>query len=130
MRIWTIMGTKEIPNRSWDAFCRRISELRNQALLTIEVVGSDGQRREIARNVPLQKLSFQQTDGCNDQIALDFGEPGTRPATHLIIEPIQILLRPAESGSYNPMEIDAENGTTLLTFHPAVRADFLETAPA
>ena len=124
------MGTKEIPSQEWETFCRRITDLRNEALLTIEVVGRDGKRDEIARNVPWQRIAFEKTNGCNDQIALDLGEPAKRPVTHLIVEPIQILLRRADNGSYNPMEIDAESGITVLTFRPGLRADFLEPARA
>jgi hypothetical protein len=120
------MGTKEIPSQDWDGVCRRLTELRPEALLTVEVVRTDGQRDQIARNVPLHSISFEKTDGCSDQILIELGAGNEKPARHVIVEPIHILLRPAENGSYNPMEINAESGTTLLTFRPALRADFLE----
>lgn len=120
------MGIKEIRSQDWEAFCRKITELRKEALLTIEVVRPDGRRDQIARSVPLRNMSFEKMDGCSDQILLDLESGREQPITHSIVDPIHILLRPSTNGSYNPMEINAESGTTLLTFHPALRADIAE----
>ncbi len=115
----------EIPNQEWDTFCARINELRQQALLTIEVLRGGNQREQIVRELPLQKIELDRSDACNDRIALHLGVPAQRPLTHLIVQPIHIMLRPAENGSFNPLEIDAESGISFLTFHPALRADIL-----
>src|SRR5205085_1919617 len=83
-----------------------------------------------ARSVPLRNMSFQKTDGCSDQILLDLESGREQPITHAIVDPIHILLRPSTNGSYNPMEINAESGTTLLTFQPALRPDIADGPPA
>ena len=119
------MRAKEIPSKDWEAFCRRISELRHEATVTIEQLRPDGQRDEVARHLPLQQIKFELSAGCSDQLRIDLGATGEKPVSHLITEPIHIILRPSEGGSFNPLEIDAESGTTLLTFHPAIRADFI-----
>jgi len=120
------MRPKEIPSKDWEAFCRRVSELRHEATVTIEVLRPDGQRDEVARNAPLQQMKFELSPGCSDQIRVDIGAGNEKPVTHLITEPIHIILRPADGGSFNPLEIDAESGTTLLTFRPAIRPDFVD----
>jgi hypothetical protein len=120
------MGTKEIQSKDWEKICERINNLRQQALLTIEVLQSDGHKRQLARDVPLQSIVFDTSDACNDRIALNVGPAAQKPMTHLIVQPIHITLKPAENGSYNPMQIEAESGITLLTFHPALRPDFVQ----
>jgi hypothetical protein len=120
------MGTKEIESKDWEKICQRINDLRQQALLTIDVLQRNGQKRQLARDVPLQSMVFDTSDACNDQIALSVGPPAQKPLTHVIVQPIHIMLKPAENGSYNPMQIEAENGITVLTFHPALRPDFLQ----
>src|SRR5205085_2144424 len=99
----SLMGIKEIRSQDWEAFCRKITELRKEALLTVEVVRPDGRRDQIARSVPLRNMSFQKTDGCSDQILLDLESGREQPITHAIVDPIHILLRPSTNGSYNPM---------------------------
>jgi hypothetical protein len=119
------MSIKEIQSKDWDAICERINNLRQQALLTVEVLHPDGRRDQVARDVPLQSMVFDRSDACYDHIALNLGPASQRPMTHLIVQPIHITLKPAENGSFNPMQIEAESGVTLLTFHPALRPDFL-----
>ena len=120
------MATREIQSEDWEAICNRISELRQQALLTIEVVRPDGRRDELARDVPLQSIVLDRSDACNDRISLNVGAQAHKPLTHVIVQPIHIRLRPGENGSFNPMQIEAESGTTVLTFHPALRPDILQ----
>ena len=120
------MATREIQSEDWEAVCNRISQLRQQALLTIEVVGPDGHRDEVARDVPLQSIVLDRSDACNDRIALNVGAPAHKPLTHVIVQPIHIRLRPGENGSFNPMQIEAESGTTVLTFRPALRPDIVQ----
>jgi hypothetical protein len=119
------METKEIPSKRWEKFFERINDLRRQALLTVEVF-RDGQKEQIARELPLQKIELDRSDGCSDRVALHLGIASQRPMTPLIIEPIHIVLRSTENGSFNPLEIDAESGVTLVTFHPALRPDILQ----
>lgn len=126
MRSWLSMGTKEIPTKDWEKVCQRINDLRQQALLTVEVLESDGQKRQVVRDVPLQSIVYDRSDACNDRIALHLGPASQKPMTHLIVQPIHMTLRPAENGSFNPLQIDAESGITLLTFRPALRGDVLQ----
>lgn len=100
--------------------------MRPQAELTVEILHPDGRKDQIARDVPLQSMTFDKTDSCSDRISVNVGLPGHKPVTHVIVEPIHIRLKSAENGSFNPMQIDAESGTTLVTFRPALRADFLQ----
>jgi len=45
---------------------------------------------------------------------------------HEILDPIRITLHPSrESGDFNPLQIAAENGITIITLHPAIHAQML-----
>ena len=120
------MRAKEVASKDWETFCRRISELRHEATVTIEIVRPDGQRDHIARNVPLQQMKFEISPGCSDQLRIDVGADGEKPTSHVIVEPIHLILRPADEESFNPLEIAAESGTTLVSFRPALRANLVE----
>ena len=67
-----------------------------------------------------------KSDACNNILAIETGLPGEKSVRHVIEEPIRILLR-GEHGSdrYHRMEILAENGTTLVIFHPGLTPDLL-----
>ncbi len=65
------------------------------------------------------KMSFGAKDGCSDQITIRAG--GKTETHHEILEPINIRLRESgKDGTYNGMAIEAEEGTTLVTFQPAI----------
>ncbi len=80
--------------------------------------------KSIARGAALEEFSFDQRDGCSDQIVVRAGgETGTR---HEIVEPIHILLRESsKNGDFNAITVEAEQGSTIVTFSPALHADWL-----
>ena len=57
---------------------------------------------------------------------LEAGPPGEKPLAHAITEPIHSILKHSRDESFNPVRIEAESGTTILTFHPALRGDVLK----
>jgi len=67
---------------------------------------------------------FDKSDACNDVITLRLRS--TREIVHEILDPIRITLHPSrESGDFNPLQIAAENGITIITLHPAIHAQML-----
>ena len=111
------MKTQEIPSEDWQEFCEKFTEFNRASLLTVEVIGADGIRRDIARDLPLNKMTFDTTDACNDVITMNLGSgPDQRKINHFMIEPIHLRIRQAEVGK-KLLEIASENGTTLVTFH-------------
>jgi hypothetical protein len=116
---------REIQNKDWADFCQRLNQFENGGNVTIEVQTRNGASVEIARAVPLGEITFGKRNDCSDQISIH--SRGEEKADHDIVEPIRILLKEAEGGqAFNPVLIEAEDGITTLTFHPVIRASWLE----
>jgi hypothetical protein len=115
---------KEINSHDWGDFCNRITRERQGAMVTIETIFPDGEKRVQAENAPLVKMVFDTTDSCNDVIQLRVRT--NREEAYNIEDPRHIILQESQGGQdFNPLEIDGENGTTFLTFRPAIHANML-----
>lgn len=109
------MNTQEIRPEDWREFCEKFTEANRGSLLTIEMIGADGIQNDVARDVPLDTMTFDKTDACNDVISISFGKAGQKRLIHSVIEPIHLRVKQTKGSKL--LEILAENGTTLLTFH-------------
>jgi hypothetical protein len=114
--------TEEINARDWKTFCERLTEMEHGQMVTIEVMEPDGSRHEIGRALPLDRVSLQPKDACNDAIRIDAADG----FEHEILEPIHIRLKRNPEGGFNPVQIDGETGTTILHFRPALKPTVLE----
>jgi len=114
--------TEEINARDWKTLCDRITEMEHGQMVTIEVVERDGSLREVARALPLEKVTLKPKDACNDAIWINASD-GFR---HEIVEPIHIKVKRNAEGGFNPVQIDAETGTTILHFRPALKPTVVE----
>jgi hypothetical protein len=116
---------KEIKTRDWNTFCQRLNEFERGA--SVDIVWIDrasNAERSIARAAEFEDISLGARDGCNDQITIRAG--GATETRHEIVEPIKIRLRESgNDGHFNGVAIEAEEGTTLLTFQPAIHAGWL-----
>ena len=110
------MNNQEIPSEDWAGFCEKFTEANRGSLLIVEIVERDGIQSDVARDLPLEKMTFDKTDACSDIISISLGQAGERRISHLVIEPIRVLLTKTKEGS-KLLQIEAENGTTLVTFH-------------
>ena len=111
------MNTQEISSEDWQEFCEKFTETNRGSLLTIEKIGADGIRSDVARDLPLNKMTFDTTDACNDVISISLdSEPDQRKINHFVIEPIHLRIRQSEERE-KFLEIGSESGVTLVTFH-------------
>ncbi len=123
------MATAEVAPKQWQRFCERVQALAQNAMVSIQIVRSDGTTDTVARNVPLLRVALNDTsDPCNDNLVIETGVPGEKPCRHIVVEPIHIILRNEEGGNrYHRMEIPAESGTTIVTIHPGLSPELLES---
>jgi hypothetical protein len=123
-----ILPMKEIRTQDWNTFCRRLNEFERGANVDILWIDrATNAERSVARAVEFENISFGQRDGCSDQIVIRAGGEGGRETRHEITEPIHILLRESgQNGTYNAVAVEAEEGTTILTFHPVIHPGWLE----
>lgn len=111
------MNTQHIRSADWREFCEKFTEFNCGSLLCIETIGGDGIRDELFRDLPLDKITFDKTDACNDVISVSLlGQAGQRKENHFVIEPVDMQIKQSKEGN-KVLQIRAENGTTLITFH-------------
>ena len=116
---------QEINSKDWREFCQRVDRQCQGAMISIELVEPDGLKTEITSDLTLEGMVFDTQDPCNDVILVRMRNG--REITYDIIDPIHIMLRESEGrNDFNPVQIEAENGTVFLTLHPAIHAQMLE----
>lgn len=116
---------REVKSQDWGAFCNLINQNENGGRVSVHKVEPSGAKIELAREAAFEQIEFGKRDGCNDQISLRLGSDALK--RHDIIEPIRIQLAESENGSaYQSMIVEAEDGVTILTFHPVLKAAWLD----
>lgn len=118
--------TIEIPQDRWAQFCDKLNELQAGAMMDIRIQADDDFRL-VARSVPLQWTLYDEAhDACNNAIVIEFGLPDEKPAQHSVIGPARLVLRKKTDGdNYSLLEMPAENGLTVITFHPGISRSLL-----
>jgi hypothetical protein len=118
---------RELHNKDWRRFCERLNTLEGGATVTIEIVTREGVRMEVARTASFEGIAYDRSDDCNDVLTVRATGQDNGTKRHTIIEPMHIKLKETETGAaYNSVLIEAENGITVLTFHPVLRPQWLE----
>jgi hypothetical protein len=118
------MKTVAVHPEEWSEFCDAFTKLNKGTPISIEHQKLDGRRDEIAREEVFQKMTLDRTDACNDLISITMGLEGQRRVTHVVVEPIHLRVKQNGNGQ-KLLQIEAENGITLVGFHsgrlPALR---------
>lgn len=111
------MNTQHIRSEDWQEFCEKFTEFSRGSFLTIETIGADGIRSEVFLDTPLEKMTFDMLDACVDVISISLtSRSDQRKENHFVIDPVDLQLKQSNDGR-KILQIRAENGTTLVTFH-------------
>ena len=110
------MKTLAIHPKEWRKFCEEFTQLNKGSVMSVELVGFDGRRDEVANDHLFQKITLDTTDACSDMMSITLGEEGQRTINHLVIEPVHVRLKQKEEGQ-KILQIEAENGVTRVMFH-------------
>jgi hypothetical protein len=113
---------EEIQSKDWPALCERLNEFERGQLLTAHAVGHDGSQRELGRALLLESIEFTRHSGCNDAIVVRAADG----FEHVAIAPLHVRLVRNPNGGFNPVEIDAEEGSVILHFKPALNPTVLD----
>src|SRR5271154_829145 len=114
----------EIKFTDWPAFCQRLSEQRAGAMVKLETINLNGIRTELVAGAEFQSIIFSKADACSDLIIIRL--KNHTQIAHEILDPFRVTLHSTDgSGNFNPLQIAAENGITILTLHPAIHAQML-----
>jgi hypothetical protein len=112
---------EEIKSSDWKTLCERLNDLEAGQLVTLIAVDHAGAQREIERAAELKSIEFRQVSGCNDAVIIRAGG-----VDHQAVDPLHIRLVQNAGGGFNPVEIDAEEGSVVLQFKPALKPAILE----
>ena len=118
------MATQEISSTNWKKFCERFVELHRGTLMSVTKIEPSGQSHEVLRDMPLTN-AWMESGECNDRIFLNFEQDGKREHIHEIVEPIHVKLREEGQGKKG-LQIDAENGSTLVLFSSGKLQELLD----
>ncbi len=115
---------REVQTQDWAAFWNKVNENERGGTVNIQRVEPNGSKRQVAANVALDSVEFGRRDDCNDHIAVRTSGQQTHDLE--IVEPIRIRLMESENGAaFQSVIVEAEDGVTILTFHPTLKADAL-----
>ena len=119
---------REIKSQDGGTFCDRLNQFEDGATVDIHWIDRETKTdNEIAQAARFEKITFGKRDGCNDQITIRASGEAGSGTRHEIVEPIHILLREVGDGNgFDAMAVEAEEGTTVMTFHPVIRSSWLE----
>ena len=111
----------EIPEKFWGQFCENLNS-QNEVLVDIRHEAK-GEVRVVARGTSIQSASFDETsDACNNILTFELGSG----SQYHVVEPIRLILRKENrNAQYHLLEIPAEDGTTVLVFHPGINLAML-----
>ncbi|HYG22118.1 MAG TPA: hypothetical protein VEH04_04985 [Verrucomicrobiae bacterium] len=116
---------REVKTQDWAGFWERVNQNERGGTLNIHKVEPNGAKIQVASNVAFDTVEFGRRDDCNDRIALRTSGEAGRDLE--IVEPIRIKLMESENGTaYQSVIVEAEDGVTILTFHPTLKADWLK----
>src|SRR6266576_4097726 len=121
------MTAVEVDQKKWEQFCDRVQATCQGAMVTIDEMNADGSRKTIVQNMPLLKVALDdKSDPCNTNIIIEAGLPNQKPICHVVVEPIHIRAKSETGDRYNTLQIEAENGNTIVHFHPGLNPAWLK----
>ena len=120
------MATREIKRDEWREFFDSFSKQHQGWLVTIEMLGADlGDQVEV-RQLPLEGITVETSDGNETQIETIAGEKPDSHISHTVTSPKRIWLKRTDEGADEALEIESEENTVLLRFRSAVRPELVD----
>lgn len=116
----TATRTQEIPREEWPRFLDIFSKGREGWLVTVEVFDTEiGDQLEV-EHMKLRGITFEEKGSEPPAVLIMVDRPTGDHMTQQILNPKAIRLERSEleSGTYEAMQIETEDGpTTLVRFH-------------
>src|SRR5688500_18199491 len=110
------MKTIAIHPNQWREFCESFTQLNKGSMIDVNWHKLDGRDENIAANDVFQKMTLDTSDACNNMISITLGVEGGRRTNHVAVEPIHLRVK-ENGGGKKLLQIEAENGVTLVAFH-------------
>jgi Family of unknown function (DUF5335) len=121
------MNTHEIPHHQWAPFLESFSLEHSGKLVSVKS-RHPGQGIVIEiENKPLEAL-IQETESELERIAIIFNQGPKISTTHFVSSPRQIRLRTTPEGKEEAVEIDTEDGRTVMVQFSGITSFGVEAA--
>jgi hypothetical protein len=120
------MATREIKRDEWREFFDSFSKQHQGWLVTIEMLGPDLGDQVEARELPLEGITIETSDGNETQIEIIAGEKPDSHISHTVTSPKRIWLKQTDEGADEALEIESEESAVLLRFRSAVRPELVD----
>src|SRR5262245_21357952 len=107
------MLSKEIPRTQWIRFFDDFSKQHEGWIVTMEVLGADIGDEEEADALPLVGISADWKAG-ERRIEIMLGDNPEAHLTRIINTPKRVWLKQPEEPAHEAVEVESEDGTTML----------------
>jgi hypothetical protein len=121
------MNTHEIPHHQWAPFLESFSLLHAGKLVSVKSRHPEHGIVIEIENKPLEAL-IQEAEPDTERIAIIFDQGSKISSTHFVCSPRQIRLRTTPEGAEEGVEIDADDGRTVLVQFCAISTLGIEAA--
>ena len=110
------MATREVPHEQWDAFLLSFSRECQGQPAHVELHWKGQGTVMEAENRRLQQV-WSEHSGDHEQISIVLGEASeSEHVTYIVSEPRRVRFRDTETGVHEVLEVEADEGTTVLQF--------------
>jgi hypothetical protein len=107
------MNKHEIPHHQWSPFLESFSLMHAGKLMSVQSRHPEQGVVVEIENKPLEAL-IQEAEPDTERIAIIFEQASKTSCTHFVCSPRQIRLRTTSEGAEEGVEIDAEDGRTVI----------------
>jgi Family of unknown function (DUF5335) len=121
------MNKHEIPHHQWAPFLESFSLLHAGKLVSVKSRHPEHGIVIEIENKPLEAL-IQEAEPHTERIAIIFDQGSKISSTHFVCSPRQIRLRTTPEGVEEGVEIDADDGRTVLLQFCAISTLGIEAA--
>jgi hypothetical protein len=109
--------TREIAKSEWRSFFSSFSDQHDDAVVAVQVMGSDIGAQIEGRELHLRGISPAR-NAEESELALELDSVDGGHVTHMIARPVHVWLRQTQDHSDEALEIESADGTkTLLRFN-------------
>jgi hypothetical protein len=109
------LATIEIPKETWQTYFNDLGRIYRGWGATIEVLAGELGEQPVAKEMPLQGMSYEYKGGsmaCD--VLVEVGDAGAPFTTHRIARPRAVRAALTRPGEETDVEIEGEDGTTTI----------------
>jgi len=112
------MTTQQIPREQWRNYFDDLGKNYHGWAATVEVMEQDLGDQPLEEGLAFQGISFEEAGTDAGNIRVEIGDTGSAFQTHHIGGPRTVRVTQSQPGAEIDIEIEAEDGATLVRLRP------------